>query len=135
MAIYKIIENPGKREVDVDEELGSPQGKIDNQDKAKIVVRQLRVKAKREGRQVDYVIVTQKAAREGSSPVNSSGGTSIRLTEEQRQALAKIVGYHMWQTGQTISMGEALVMILEENRSLKRRLAERTEDDGDADDA
>lgn len=123
MALYKIIENPGRREVDVDEELGEEQGKLDNQDKAKIVVAALRAKARREKRKVDYVVVTQRERSSNGASSSSSGGTSIRLTEEQRKELAKIVGKHMWETGEQMSMGEALVMVLRENDRLRRKVA------------
>lgn len=130
MALYKILENPGRREVDPDEELGEAQGKIDNQDKAKIVVAQLRAKAKKEKRKVDYVVVTLRDATSSNGTRPSSGGTSIRLTEEQRRELAKVVGRRMAETGEQMSMGEALVMVLEENKAMKvKLLAALTEDE------
>lgn len=125
MALYKFLENPGREEVDPDELLGEPQGKIDNQDKAKIVVAQLRAKARKEGRQVDYVVVTVKAAEEaaGRPRTGGDGSTSIRVSEAQRKELAKVIGAKMAVTGDAMSMGEALVEVLEENRAMKARLA------------
>lgn len=106
VSYYKIIETPGKRGVNVEEELGE-EVTINSQDIAKTVVARLRAKAKREKRQVDYVI-----QRDTERANNSNGATSIRLSESTRLKLAKYVGRHMAKTGETISMGDAVEKLL-----------------------
>lgn len=140
MALYEILETPGKTLVSPERltEAGWDGHKINNADKAKIIVQALRARAKADKKKVDFVVVTKKDLEgDGSTgPSSSAGGTSIRLQEEQRKELAKIVGKHMWETGNNISMGDAVVMLIserrrleEENIALRARVAELEADD------
>lgn len=131
MALYEIQETPGKALVSQErlQEVGLGEGeKIDTQDKAKILVAGLRAKAKAEKRKVDFVVITKRHLTKEEGGTGSSGGTSIRLSEPQRKELAKFVGKHMWETGETISMGDAVQMLIDENYELKRRLEASDED-------
>lgn len=140
MALYEILETPGKQVVSAERlmEAGWDGHKINNQDKAKIIVQALRAKAKAEKRKVDFVVITKKdmVGDGATGPSSSAGGTSIRLQEEQRKELAKIVGRHMMETGDNMSMGDAVVMLIterrrleEENTALRARIAELEADE------
>lgn len=127
MAYYKILTTPGKEEVDVEEVLGEKL-KLNTQDTVNIVRQRLRAMVKagtypgvKKGQRIDFVVT--RDAEAARSP-NSSGGTSIRLTEEQRRRLAKIVGRHMMETGEMMSMGDAVVGLIEENDLMRRRIQE-----------
>ena len=103
MAMYEIIETPGKKRVyplDGD----TP---IRNQDEAKIIINKLRAEAKKEGRKVDFIFRrdTERAA------ANPAQGTSIRLTEENRSGVAKFCGRVMMETGEPVSMGDAVAKL------------------------
>lgn len=109
MAHYKILELPG-REVVAPLEGQAP---LKSQDEAKIVLQQLRAKARKEKRQVDFVIGRTKDLDGSSTTGSTAGGTSIRLTEEVRRRLAKFVGSHMAETGDVLPMGEAVNLLLD----------------------
>lgn len=119
---YRIVETPGRREVDVKEELGEDY-KINTQDIAKIVVQQLRAKAKKEKRKVDYAVVRADAPGKEKNSGSGGSGTSIRLSEEQRRKVAKVVGRHMMETGDVISMGDAISMMIDELDALRAEVA------------
>lgn len=110
MAHYKILETPGRKVVAPLE----GEAPIKSQDEAKIVVQELRGKARKEGRkQIDFVVARVKDIDGNGSSSSTTGGTSIRLTEEVRRRLAKFVGAHMAITGDVLPMGEAVNMLLD----------------------
>lgn len=103
MAFYEIIETPGKKRV-YPQDGDSP---IRNQDEAKIIINKLRAEAKKEGRKVDFMY-RRDAERVAS---NASAGTSIRLTEENRSLVARFCGRVMMETGEPVSMGDAVAKL------------------------
>jgi len=130
MALYQIQETPGK-EVVSDERLkkaGWDGKKIDNRDKAIILVQALRAQAKKEKKQVDFLVVATRHLEEETGVKSSAGGTSIRLSEPQRRELAKIVGRHMMQTGDQMSMGEAVQWLIDRVQQLEAKVAEADEE-------
>ena len=126
MAYYRIIETPGKKEVDVEEALGE-KVPMNNLDAANAARQRLRALAKKEGRKVDFVVKRD----ESRAAASTGGATSIRVTEEQRKRVAKYVGRHMMETGETISLGDALVMMLDELDGLRAKVAKLEEEDED----
>lgn len=101
--MYEILEIPGKKRV-------YPQNgdtPIRNQDEAKIIINKLRAEAKKEGRKVDFMFRrdSEKAAS------NPAQGTSIRLTEENRSMVARFCGRVMMETGEPVSMGDAVAKL------------------------
>lgn len=105
MASYKIVETPGNREVKL-----KPEQMPKNQDEAKVIVAKLRAKAKRAGKQVDYLFIPERASSNGAG---SSGGTSLRLTEPVRMRMAKFVGSVMAETGRSLTMGDGVAYLLD----------------------
>lgn len=131
---YKVITTPGREEVDVEAVLGE-KIKLNTQDTAKIVVQRLRALVKsgkypglKKSQTLDFIVARDLEAG-GKSPSGGAGGTSIRLTEEQRKRLARIVGKHMYETGESLSMGEAMVMIIEDNDFLRKEVKRLQEGD------
>lgn len=108
MAKYEIMETPGKKIVDLSEypEINPPT----NQDQAQMIVARLRALAKAEGRKVDFVF---KRVNEPNTASSTNGATSIRLTEEVRAKLARIVGKIMYETGTTPSMGDVVNQLID----------------------
>jgi len=107
MANYEIMETPGKKIIDLAEHNIAPPK---NQDEAQIAVARLRGLAKVEGRKVDFVF---KRINEPHTNGSAAGATSVRLTEEVRSKLARIVGKIMYDTGTTPSMGDAINMLVD----------------------
>jgi len=115
MAYYEIIETPGKKKVYPlsagdernGETLEDDDSPLRNQDEAKIVVNRFRAEAKKAGRKVDFIVRrdTDRVA------ATASTGTSIRLTEENRSMVARFCGRVMMETGETVSMGDAVAKL------------------------
>ncbi len=115
MAIYQILTTPGKEVVyplkSGDTRFGNELEEDDtipkNQDEAKVVLARLRAEARAADEKVDFVI--QRAIdAEGGARTSSSTGTSIRLSEENRRTVAKFCGRMMMETGDPITMGDAV---------------------------
>lgn len=105
MAFYEIIETPGKQRV-YPMEGDTP---IRNQDEAKIHIARLRSEAKAEGRKVDFVM---KRDTERATTGTAATGTSIRLTENNRSQVARFCGRVMMETGDPVSMGDAVALLV-----------------------
>lgn len=101
MAIYEIVETPGRRIVTLAEK-DVPH----NQDEAKIVIERLRAKARKKGEQFDYFFRPLKDSN--GSGKGGAQATSIRLTEVNRREIAKLCGTIMAETGDAVSMGDAV---------------------------
>lgn len=117
MAYYQIITTPGK-------ELAYPLTEEDtplrSQDEAKIVVARLRAEARAEGKKIDFVV--KRDETRSTSPSSGSGaaqGTSVRLSEDNRRKLARYVGLLMYETGDAISMGDAVARLVDHYESTK----------------
>jgi selenocysteine lyase/cysteine desulfurase len=107
LANYEIMETPGKKIIDLSEHNIDPPH---NQDEAQMAVARLRALAKSEGRKVDFVF--KRIHEAANSNGSSTGATSVRLTEEVRSKLARIVGKIMYETGTTPSMGDAVNLLV-----------------------
>lgn len=132
MAIYQIVETPGKRVVYPTAPDDMP---LNTQDKANIKVAELRSIAKAEGRKHDYVV--QRVADSGSDrtpAAGSSGGTSIRLSEEARRELAKHCGRIMAKTGDSVNMGTAVMQLVALYQDLEEKALTATDGVGLSDD-
>jgi selenocysteine lyase/cysteine desulfurase len=112
MANYEIMETPGKKIIDLAEHNIDPPR---NQDEAQIAVARLRALAKSQDRKVDFVFKRIHEAPNANG--SSNGATSVRLTEEVRSKLARIVGKIMYETGTTPSMGDAINMLVDHYHS------------------
>lgn len=108
VAIYEIVETPGKAKV-YPLEGDAP---LKNQDEAKVVLSRLRAEARAEGKKVDFVVKRLNDNGIGG-PSGSSQGTSIRLSEENRRKVAKFCGRMMMETGDPISMGDAVARLVD----------------------
>lgn len=123
MARYVILENKEREGQDKRTQVypGPDDPQLDNLDEAKTRLSEIRAKAKKskekyeDGSPVEYVVVRVKDIEEGKAGKNGAGtgATSVRLMEPTRQRLAKIVGYRMWKTGQTVSLGDAIDELLD----------------------
>lgn len=116
MARYQILETPGKRLVypTIEGLEAGDHSELRTQDEAKIEVQRLRGIARQAGSKADFVIVPIKA--EGStngSASGSSGASSVRLSEENRRRLAQFCGLIMYETGDQMTMGDAVARLVD----------------------
>lgn len=127
MALYQIVRTVDKKVV-YPSQKGLDNGSHthpNNQDDAKIIVAKLRAQDRKKGVDPlpDYVVQRIRDADNGDGSANkASGSTSIRIDETHRRMLAKIVGRHMMETGDQISMSEAVAEIINENVRLRALL-------------
>lgn len=120
MAHYEIRTTPGKEvvfplqkgderfNITIDEDEVSPR----NQDEAKIILARLRAEARAAGESVDFVVSRLNEPGRTTSGGNANGGTSIRLSEENRRSVAKFCGRMMMETGDGITMGDAVARLV-----------------------
>lgn len=132
MALYKILTTPGREEVDILAELGEDI-KLDNQDVVKVVLQRLRAKARKEKRRVDFVASKVPAGSTSASGKNGQQASSLRVTEAQRQKLAKFIGWYMYKEGQQLNTGEAVSLLVDEYFRLKEFDPTETEEEEDDD--
>lgn len=112
MARYQIVETPGKLMVYPDPD-NPDHAELTTQDQANIVIAQLRAQAKADHRKVDYYANPIKSASKAST--NGAGGgnaTSVRLSEDNRAAVARFIGQKMMETGEPMTMGEGVNLLI-----------------------
>jgi hypothetical protein len=109
VALYEILKTPGRDRVYPVKEDDTP---LRNQDEAKVVLARLRAEARAAEEPCDFII---RRLNEPGSPASNGSqatGTSIRLTEANRSMVARFCGRIMMETGEPVSMGDAVAKLV-----------------------